>query len=114
MARIIMILARGPGQPEGDLFHRLEAIVALTPQGQLDEAALTDTIWPTRRMLPDGRERQGDIVRSGAGWVLRGRAGEDSPHSVIEAQVFRPGEYVTLRPPAQDPLVFRIVDVQPD
>ncbi len=108
-----MLLANGPGQPEGDLSHRLEVLVALTPQGQLDEAALAEAPWPTLRTLPDGRERHGDIVRGAAGWVLRGRAGEDSPHSPIEAQIFRPGEYVTLLPPGQDALVFRIVDVQP-
>jgi hypothetical protein len=112
MVRVLMLLAHGPGQPEGDLTHRLEALVALTPQGLLDEAALGEAPWPTRRALPDGTERQGDIVRTDAGWALRGRAGEDSPHSAIEATLFRPGEYVTLRPPAQEPLVFRIVEVR--
>ena len=31
MVRVLMLLAHGPGQPEGDLTHRLEALVALTP-----------------------------------------------------------------------------------
>ena len=32
----------------------------------------------------------------------------------LEGRVFRPGEYVTLRRPGGDELIFRIVDVQPD
>jgi hypothetical protein len=45
--------------------------------------------------------------------VLRGKAGEDSPHWRVNGQLFRPGEYVSLMPLGDDPLVFRIVDVQP-
>lgn len=112
MTRITMLLASGPGQPEGDVAHRLEAQVALTPQGMLDEAALQAGAWPTRHVLPDGSERHGDIVRTAEGWALRGHAGADSPHSMIEAQLFRPGDYITLRPPDGEKLIFRIVDVQ--
>ncbi len=107
-----MLLASGPGQPGGDVAHRLEARVALTPQGLLDGSALAGGAWPTRHVLPDGSERHGDIVHTGDGWALRGRAGADSPHSGIEAQLFRPGEYVTLLPPDGEKLIFRIVDVQ--
>ena len=112
MARIVMLLAQGPGQPEGDLGYRLELTAALTPQAALDEAAPAG--WPARRVLPDGTERAGELVRAGAGWALRGAAGEDSPLWDFEGRVFRPGEYVTLRRPDGDELVFRIVDVRPD
>ena len=108
-----MLLAHGPGQPEGDLAYRLELAASLTPQAALDEAAFA-AAWPARRVLPDGREFAGELVRADAGWALRGAAGEDSPLWNFEGRVFRPGEYVTLRRPNGDELVFRIVDVRPD
>jgi hypothetical protein len=114
MARIVMLLAHGPGRPEGDLADRLELTVVLTPQGALDEAALGGATWPARRLLPDGREFAGELVRAGAGWAVRGAAGEDAPLWDFEGRVFRPGEYVTLRRPGGDELVFRIVDVRAD
>jgi hypothetical protein len=97
MMRILMLLAQGPGQPEGDLSHRLELDADLTPQGLLDEQAFGETAWTTLRVLPDGQARQGELVRD---WRVNG-------------QLFRPGEYVSLMPLGDDPLVFRIVDVQP-
>jgi len=114
MASIVMLLARGPGRPEGDLADRLELTAALTPQGALNEAAFGDAPWPTRRVLPDGREIVGELVRADARWALRGAAGEDAPLWAFEGRVFRPGEYVTLRRPDGDELVFRIVDVRAD
>jgi hypothetical protein len=113
MMRILMLLAHGPGQPEGDLSHRLELDADLTPQGQLDEHAFGEAPWTTLRVLPDGDARPGELVRDEGGWVLRGNAGEDSPHWRVNGQLFRPGEYVSLMPLGDEPLVFRIVDVQP-
>jgi hypothetical protein len=114
MFRIAMLLAQGPGRPNGDLADRLELTAALTPQGALDEAAFGDPPWPTRRVLPDGRALVGELVRADAGWALRGPAGEDAPLWDFEGRVFRPGEYVTLRRPGGDELIFRIVDVRAD
>src|SRR5580704_16176708 len=99
MARVVMLLAHGPGQPEGDLSYRLELSVALTPQGALDEAAFGAAPWPTRRVLPDGRELAGELVRAGAGWALRSAVGEDAPLWDFQCGVVRPGEYATLRRP---------------
>jgi len=112
MARVVMLLAHGPGRPEGDLAHRLELTAALTPQGALDEAAFGDPPWQARRVLPDGNELAGEVVRAGGGWALRGPAGEDAPLWDFDGRVFRPGEYVTLRRPDGDELIFRIVDVR--
>ena len=112
MARVVMLLAFGPGQPDGDVGNRLELTVALTPQGGLDEAAFGEAPWATRRLLPDGRELAGQLVRAGDGWVLLGPAGEDGPAWDLEGRVFRPGEYVTLRRPNGDELIFRVVDVR--
>src|ERR1700733_5284141 len=112
MARVVMLLAHGPGQPEGDLSYRLEVSAVLTPQGMLDEAGFGAEPWPSLRVLPDGREIAGELVRADAGWALRGTAGEDAPLWDFEWRVMRPGEYVTLRRPDGDELVFRIVDVR--
>ena len=109
-----MVLAQGPGRPNGDVANRLELTVALTPQGALDEAAFGEAPWPTRRLLPDGNVLAGELVRIDGGWALRGPAGEDAPLWDIESRVFRPGEYVTLRRPGGDELIFRIVDVRPE
>jgi hypothetical protein len=114
MARVVMLLAHGPDRPDGDLADRLELTAALTPQGALDEAAFGGSPLPVLRVLPDGRELALELVRAGARWALRGPAGEDAPLWDLEGRVFRPGEYVTLRRPDGDELIFRIVDVRPD
>ncbi len=108
-----MLLAYAPGLPNGDVADRLELAVKLTAQGRLDEAAFGAEAWQSRRTLPDGRLHAGELVRSDAGWALRG-ASEDAPLWDFEGGVFRPGEYVTLRRPTGESLVFRIVDVRPD
>jgi hypothetical protein len=112
VARIILLLASGPGQPGGDVLHRLELHMALTPQGVPDEAALAAGPWPARRTLPDGRCWLGDIIRTAEGWALRGHAAP--PHAALEIKLLRPGEYITLWPADGEALVFRIVEVQPD
>ncbi len=109
-----MLLAYGPDQPDGDLNDRIELSVPLTAQARLDESR-TETPWSSRRSLPDGRQHAGELVRAGDGWALRGMtAGDDAPLWDFEAAVLRPGEYVTLRRPGGEALVFRIVDVRSD
>ncbi len=107
-----MLLAYGPGLPNGDIADRLELTAKLTAQGRLDEAEFGIKPWPSRRTLPDGRQHAGELVRTDGGWALRGAASEDAPLWDLEGSVFRPGEYVTLRRPGGESLVFRIVDVQ--
>ena len=114
MARVLMLLASGPGQPEGDLSYRMELTAALTPLAALDEAAFDRAPWPVLRVLPSGRELHSELVRAGAGWALRGPAGEDAPLWAFEGRVFRPGAYVMLRRPDGDEFLFRIVDVRAD
>lgn len=111
MVEVLLLLAYGPGQPEGDVADRLELRVALTKQAHLDDTG-TPPPWPARRVLPDGREWLGELVHAAEGWALRGAAGEDAPLWDVVGQVFRPGEYVTLRRPDGEELVFRIVDVR--
>ena len=109
MARVVMLLASGPGAPAGDLNYRLELTATLTPQ-----AALDDGTWPAVRVLPDGTRRQAQLVRVDEGWALQGPAGEDSALWDFEGRVFRPGEYVTVRRAGGEEFVFRIVEVESD
>ena len=112
LTTIVMLLASSPGQPMGNLADRLELRARLTSQGRLDAAEFGAVAWSTGRSLPDGRLFNGELVRSDAGWALRGLAGDDAPLWDFEGQVFRPGEYVTLRRPNGETLVYRIVDVR--
>ncbi len=114
MARILMVLASAPGEPTGNLDHRLELTAALTAQAALDDAAYGEASWPALRILPDGARRPAALVRVDAGWALQGPAGEDSALWDFEGRVFRPGEYVTVRRAGGEELVFRIVEVEPD
>jgi hypothetical protein len=113
MARVVMLLASGPGEPAGNVDYRLELNAALTPQAALDEAAYAGP-WSALRVLPDGSRRPAELVRTNGGWALQGPAGEDSALWDFEGRVFRPGEYVTVRRSGGEELVFRIVEVEPD
>jgi hypothetical protein len=114
MPRIRMVLASAPGEPAGNVDHRLELTAALTPQAALDEAAYGAQPWPALRILPDGTRRSAALVRVEGGWALQGPAGEDSALWDFEGRVFRPGEYVTVRRAGGEELLFRIVEVGPD
>ena len=114
MARVVMLLASGPGEPAGNVDYRLELNAPLTPQAALDESAYSDGPWSALRVLPDGSQRPAALVRIDEGWALQGPAGEDSALWDFEGRVFRPGEYVTVRRAGGEELVFRIVEVEPD
>lgn len=114
LAKVTMILAYAPGRPEGDLSDRLELLAALTPQGQLDDAAFAagDLPWPSVRVLPDGSERHGELVPLASGWALRSVRSQDEPLWALEGRVLRPGELVTLRRPDGEEHIFRVVNVE--
>ncbi len=114
MSLIFLTLAYAPNQPDGDVDDRLELNIALSPQGQIDEFAYESdpAPWLGRRMLPDGREREVELVRADGAWALRGADGDDAPLWALEGRVFRPGEYVTLSRPDATQLVFRVVNVE--
>jgi hypothetical protein len=114
MQKVTMLLAYGPGAPAGDTANGLDLHVWLTPQGQLDEQAFAADPrgWRARRFRPDGADRQVELVRLETGWALRSVESDDAPVWPLAARVFRPGEYVTLCPPAQPERIFRIVSVE--
>jgi len=122
MARIELVMAAGPGFPQGSLTHRYNLMVILTPGGMLDEAAwwADPTPWPAERIWP-GDRRHGDVqLDAENGWALRfGPAvGPDTEahnaplHAPIRsAGQFRPGEYVTIREPNGNEYAYRVVNV---
>ena len=116
MMHIVMLLASGPGQPEGDIAERLELRAVLTGNAHIDEAAYQqDPLpWPARRVLPDGRINAGELIRLEAGWAIRRSGSEDDPLWQLEAAMLRPGEYVTVVPPDGGELVYRVVSVDQD
>ena len=119
MPKVTLVLASGPGFPNGDPDCRYEIDVALDSTGRLDpEAWFADpNPWPARRHWRDQWPRDGDVQlddETGA-WSLRffpkpGEAGEAPPYEVIRTNVpMRPGEYVTVREPDGTEFAFRIV-----
>jgi hypothetical protein len=116
MHKVTMLLAYGPDAPDGDTADGLELHACLTALGELDEQAYSVDPggWHARRFRPDRPDRHVALVRLEDGWALRSPESDDAPVWPIEAKMFRPGEYATLRPPAQPELVFRIVSVEPE
>lgn len=120
MAKLLMVLAQGPGAPHGDLDDRLELDVALTAQGQIDVAAFEQaaTPWLARRGRRGGVEHHSELVRLDESWALQGLAQGPSlaedPLWTVESRVFRPGELVRLRRADGRELLFRVVQVTPD
>ncbi len=116
MAKVVMLLAQGPTQPEGDLKDRIELRVALTPQAQIDGAAWETGIlpWIATRDRPGHPRRRSELVKIEGGWALRSLGGQDDPLSSLDVQIVRPGELVGVRRPNGDELLYRIVAVEPD
>lgn len=114
MHRVTMLLAWRPDAPEGDTADGLELRVCLTPQGQLDEQAFgaDPSGWGARRFRADRPDRAVDLLRVDDRWALRSVESDDAPVWPLKAAVFRPGEYVTLCPPAEPERIYRIVGVE--
>lgn len=116
MAKLTMLLAKGPGCSRGDLEDRLTVRLALNNQGQIDSAAYDSDPFPwlairNRRGAEDGRS---ELIRLDEGWALQSMVSEDDPLWAFEGHVFRPGELVRLGRPDGEELLFRIVASTPD
>ena len=116
MAKLTMLLAKGPGRPRGDLEDRLTVRLALNNQGQIDAVAYDSDPFPwlairNRRGAEDGRS---ELIRLDEGWALQSMVSEDDPLWAFEGHVFRPGELVRLGRPDGEELLFRIVASTPD
>jgi hypothetical protein len=121
MPMVTLVVAAGPGFPQGSPNHRYEITVALTPGGQLDaEAWLAGPRpWPARRVWPGGPSREGDMLFDAdtESWSIRlfpapGEAADAPLHAAIRnAGQLRPGEYVTIREPDGTEFSYRVVSV---
>lgn len=117
---ISLVLAAGPGFPNGSPDHRYALTVQLDGSGRLtgDMWFADPRVWTATRHWPDDQERQGDIIFDpDHGWSLRffprpGEAG-DAPLMALThiADVLRPGEYLTVREPDGRDYSYRIVQV---
>lgn len=116
MTRLTMLLAQGPGKPQGDLEDRLIMTLPLTQQAQVDAEAynVAPAPWLARREWPDREPRELEIIRIDEGWALQSTRSEDDPIWMFEGHVFRPGELVRLRRPDGEELLFRIVAAEAD
>lgn len=120
MPLVTLVLANGPGFPQGSADHRYEISVTLTPGGHLDPAAwLADPApWPAVRAWPGGAPRPGDVQwDEDTGWSLRffptEGEGPDAPLQAIIRHTgqLRPGEYVTIRELNGRDYGYRVVGV---
>jgi hypothetical protein len=114
MTNIVMVLAAGPGQPQGDVQDRVTLHVGLTGPGYLDLVAWATTphTWTFTRTSRRGTTA-GTVMREHESWALCGK-GDDSPIWFFAPRNLRPGEHATLRHPDGNALVYRIVSVTPD
>ena len=116
MAKLTMLLAKGPGRPNGDLADQLTVRLALNSQGQIDWVAYDSDPFPwlATRSRPGLEDKRSELIRLDEGWALQSMISEDDPLWAFEGHVFRPGELVRLGRPDGEELLFRIVASTPD
>lgn len=116
MVYVMMVLAQGPGFPEGNLDDRMKLHVTLTAQGHLDGSAWEtgSTTWSTSRERSGHPTRTGELVKIDDGWALRNVGAEDDPLYSFTAQIIRPGEIVQISRLDGDEMLYRIVAVEQD
>lgn len=114
MTKITLLLAQGPGMPEGNTKDRLVLNMALTAQGQIDVTAYeaAERPWLALREQADRPARNLEVIRIDDGWALQSTNSMDDPIWTFEGHVFRPGELVVLNRPDGDTLLFRIVSTE--
>ena len=114
MTKLTMLLAQGPGKPEGDLEDRLIMGLCLTQQGHIDVEAYNAAPepWLARREHTGSEPRTLEVIRIDEGWALQSIRSEDDPIWTFDGHVFRPGELVRLRRPDSQELLFRIVSAE--
>ena len=115
MVNVTMVLAQGPGYPDGNLDDRMHLRVSLTPQGHLDASAWENgnDPWTTSRERAGHPKRTGELVKIEDGWALRDLGGEDDPLYSFAVQIVRPGEIVQVSRLDGDEMLYRIVAVEP-
>lgn len=109
MTKITLLLAQGPGQPDGDITDRLTLSLALNSQGQIDAQAYESAPQPWLARREGATSRELEVIRVDDGWALQSTDSLDDPIWTFEGHVYRPGELVQLRRPDGERMLFRIV-----
>ncbi len=114
MTKVMMVLARGPEHPDGNIDDHFDLTVELTPQGLLDGAAWANssTSWLTSRIRPDQPRREGELVKLDEGWAIRNLDNADDPLLAFSASIMRPGEIARVTRLDGEELAYRIVATQ--
>jgi hypothetical protein len=115
MRKLLLVLAQAPGRPNGDVEDRIELLLALTPQSQIDERAFREAPcpWFATRERPGHALVRSELIQLDGGWALQNIEDDgDDPLWALEGWLFRPGELVRLRRPDGAELLFRIVQVE--
>jgi len=113
LTRVTALLASGPGAPDGDVQQGMEITLVLDPGGRigLDTYYADPRPWRVRRFRPARPDWTGDLVHEEDGWALRGGPAIDGPLWFLDVRGLHPGEYLTLRRPDGDEMVYRVVSV---
>ncbi len=114
LARVVAVLSRAAGKPEGDTACVLELQVPLTAEGQLDpDAFAVLAAYCQAELIESGTPVwSSPVLRADEGWALRPGGIEEAPLWRMRARTIRPGEYLTLFTAHADEQVFRIVNVE--
>ena len=117
--RIILQLARNPGQPVGDEGHGYTLVAPLTVEGRLDVDEWREHRKECRvvRFHPDPDERAtGLLTHRGSHWKFHydeDDEGDDEEGYRLGDHIFKEGEYVTIAEHGETPLTYKITDVTP-
>jgi hypothetical protein len=114
LSRVTALLASGPGLPDGDVQQGMDITLVLDQGGRIGlETYYADPRpWRVRRFRPDRPDWTGDLVREEESWALRGGPAEDGPLWFLDVRGLHPGEYLTLRRPDGEELVYLVVNVE--
>jgi len=115
MPHVTLLLAQGPGFPDGSAEHRYELAVGLTPGGALDPDAwqADPEPWPATRSWGARPVETGHVLwEPGIGWSLHFAGGAQVVHVPLRgAGPLRPGEYLTTQEPDARDYGWRVVAV---
>jgi hypothetical protein len=118
LMRIRIELARSHESPAGSSRHGYILTLPLDDEGRFDLAAFEriPEISTVHRFWEGEGDEVGQLMRIGADrWAFSYRIGtvDDEAIPRLAEQVFRPGEYISVREPDGRMLPFRVVEVRP-
>jgi hypothetical protein len=120
MSRIVMRLARNPGNEfaDGDDRRGYTLVAPLTEDGKLNEVEFRSfrDRCTVRRFAPDEDPAEGRLARRGDNWFFDYEEGtdvDDEPVYKLGQHRFVLGEYVTVADEEGRFLTYKVTDAQP-